>query len=74
MPKAKETDINERTDLSQDEVFIGIGQENGGGLFVQRGMKMVRLEHEGPAFQAIMNAGGGGVRKARAASARTSSL
>lgn len=66
-------DINERTDLELDKVFIGVGQDNGGALFAMEGRKLVRLENEGPAFRKIMETCGG-ARNARRAAARTSSL
>lgn len=70
---AEKMDINDRTDLEHNDVFVGIGQDNGGALFVRDGRKLVRLTHEGPAFRTIMETCGG-ARRARAAAARTSTL
>lgn len=70
--KAK-VDINNRTDLPAEKIFIGIGRENGGGLFVQEGTKMTRLVDESPAFRHVMHTMGG-ARNARRAAARTRTL
>lgn len=75
MAKKPETkqDISDRTDLPHDQVFLGVGQDNGGALFVMEGRKLVRLEQEGPAFRNIMETCGS-ARRARAEASKGSTL
>ncbi|NKB58996.1 MAG: hypothetical protein GKS00_21935 [Alphaproteobacteria bacterium] len=69
----KKQDINKKIEWSAAEVFLGLGAENGGAVFVSQDSKLVRLEPEGPAFRAIM-LGVGGARKARREAAKATSF
>ena len=69
----KKLDVDKKTDWAAEEVFLGLGSENGGCVFVSQGGKLTRLEPEGPAFRAIMLCIGG-ARKARREAAKATSF